>query len=46
MAEIPLAHHPLVSAIPFVVPALAIVFGLGWIALHDRLRGRGGRTPS
>lgn len=38
--EIPLAHHALLTALPFVVPALTIVIGIGWIAIHDRLRDR------
>ncbi len=46
MTELPLAHHPLITALPFVVPALTIVIGIGWIAIQDRLRHRGGRTPS
>lgn len=41
MIEIPVAHHQLLLAIPFVIPALTIVFGLGLIAARDRLRHRG-----
>lgn len=37
---IPLAHHGLLLAIPFVVPALTIGLGLVAIALRDRVRGR------
>lgn len=36
---LPIAHHALVSAIPFFVPVLIIVAGIGAIALKDRLRG-------
>ena len=36
-AEVILAHHPIVTAIPFVVPMLVIVLGLGFLMLRDRL---------
>lgn len=32
-----LAHHALVTAIPFVVPMLVIVAGLAFLMLRDRL---------
>ena len=35
---LPLAHHPLLGALPFVVPALTITFGIAWLAIRDRLR--------
>ena len=35
--EVILAHHPIVTAIPFVVPMLVIVLGLGFLVLRDRL---------
>jgi hypothetical protein len=35
--EVLLAHHPLVTAIPFVVPMLVIVAGLAFLMLRDRL---------
>jgi hypothetical protein len=34
-----LAHHPIVSAIPFVVPMLVITIGLAFLMLRDRLGG-------
>ena len=34
------AHHALVTAIPFVVPMLVIVGGLGFLILRDRLSER------
>jgi hypothetical protein len=39
MTELPvvLAHHPIVTAIPFVVPMLVIVAGLAVLMLRDRL---------
>lgn len=37
---IPLAHHGLLLALPFVVPALTIAFGIAAIAIRDRLRRR------
>jgi len=36
-----LAHHALVTAIPFVVPMLVIVGGLAVLVLRDRLGGQG-----
>jgi hypothetical protein len=35
--EVLLAHHPLVTAIPFVVPMLVIAAGLAFLMLRDRL---------
>jgi hypothetical protein len=35
--EVLLAHHPIVTAIPFVVPMLVIVAGLAFLMLRDRL---------
>ena len=40
--SLPIAHHSLVMALPFVAPALIIVAGLLWLALRERL----GRGPS
>ena len=34
-----LAHHPIVSAIPFVVPMIVVAAGLGFLMLRDRLGG-------
>jgi hypothetical protein len=34
-----IAHHALVLALPFAVPALVIVVGLVAIAAKDRLKG-------
>jgi hypothetical protein len=36
-----LAHHALVTAIPFVVPMIVIVGGLAALVLRDRLGGQG-----
>jgi hypothetical protein len=36
-AEMILAHHPVVTAIPFVVPMLVIVAGLAFLMVRDRL---------
>jgi hypothetical protein len=38
-AEVILAHHPIVTAIPFVVPMLVIVAGLAFLMVRDRLGG-------
>jgi hypothetical protein len=40
--NLPIAHHGLVTALPFVAPALIIVAGLLWLALRERL----GKGPS
>jgi hypothetical protein len=40
---LPIAHHQLVQSIPFAVPPLLIVAGLGVLAVRDRMKGRGGR---
>jgi hypothetical protein len=37
--EVLLAHHPIVTAIPFVVPMLVIVAGLAFLMVRDRLGG-------
>jgi hypothetical protein len=37
---LPLAHHPLVTALPFVVPMLLIVGGLCFLAMRDRIGRR------
>jgi hypothetical protein len=42
-AEVVLAHHPLVTALPFVVPALIVVGLLGAIVHRDRKEEREGR---
>ena len=42
-ALLPLAHHPLLTALPFVVPMLVIVGGLALMAVHDRLGARSDR---
>jgi hypothetical protein len=34
-----LAHHPIITAIPFVVPMLVVVAGLAFLMLRDRLGG-------
>jgi hypothetical protein len=39
--SVPVAHHGLLLALPFVVPALTIAFGIAAIAVRDRLRHRG-----
>ena len=44
--ELPLAHHQLLLAIPFVGPALMLGIALGWLALRDRLRDRDGSNAS
>jgi hypothetical protein len=36
---LPIAHHALVTAIPFFVPVLVILIGIGAITVRDRLRG-------
>ena len=36
MTMLPLAHHALVTALPFVVPMLVIVGGLVTLAVRDR----------
>ena len=43
---LPVAHHSLVAALPFVVPMLAVVGALAFLVARDRLtrgsdRGRG-----
>jgi hypothetical protein len=38
-----LAHHALVTAIPFVVPMLVIVAGLAFLVMRDRFGGQEGR---
>jgi hypothetical protein len=37
---VPLAHHGLLLALPFVIPALTIAFGIAAMAIRDRLRHR------
>jgi hypothetical protein len=37
---LPLADHALVTAIPFVVPALLVFVGIGVIAFRDRRERR------
>jgi hypothetical protein len=39
MTLLPVAHHALVTALPFVVPMLAIVGGLVFLAVRDRISG-------
>ena len=34
------ADHPLITAIPFVVPALVLSVGIAVLALRERRRGR------
>jgi hypothetical protein len=38
---IPIADHPLITAVPFVVPTLLIVAGLVFMLVRDRLRDGG-----
>lgn len=38
-----LAHHPLVTALPFVVPAFLLVALLGAVIWRDRRADRGDR---
>ena len=42
-AELPLAHHSLVVAVPFAGPALALSAGLVFLALRERRANRGDR---
>ena len=35
---VPLAHHSLIVAIPFVVPVLALTFGVAVLAFRERRR--------
>lgn len=37
-----LAHHALVTAIPFVVPMLVVVLGIAGLTLRDRAQRRRG----
>lgn len=37
-----LAHHPLLTALPFVIPALIVVALIGAIAWRDRREDRSG----
>ena len=37
---LPLADHPLITAIPFVVPALLLFAGIAVIAFRDRRNRR------
>ena len=37
---LPLAHHGLLLAIPFVGPALVVVIGLLFLSVRDRFRHR------
>ena len=37
---LPIAHHTLLLAIPFVVPMLVVVVGLVAMIVRDRTRGR------
>jgi hypothetical protein len=39
---LPLADHALITAIPFVVPALLVFAGIGFIMLRDRRERRRG----
>ena len=39
MTVLPVAHHALVTALPFVLPMLVIVGGLIALAVRDRLGG-------
>lgn len=41
--EAVLAHHPLVTALPFVVPAVIVVGLVGAIVWRDRRQQRGSR---
>lgn len=38
-----IAHHPIVTAIPFVVPLLVVVVGVAVLSLRDRRQRR--RAP-
>ena len=42
---LPLAHHALVAALPFVVPMLVIVGGLLVMAARDRIGGGANGDP-
>ena len=44
VAQIVLAHHPLVTALPFVVPALIVAALVVAIVVRDR-RGGGSEEP-
>lgn len=41
--ELVLAHHPIVTALPFVVPAVIVVVLIGAIIWRDRREERSGR---
>jgi hypothetical protein len=43
---VPLAHHGLLLALPFVLPAIMLGLRPGWLALRDRLRHRNGSKAS
>lgn len=45
LAEAPLllAHHPVLTALPFVVPAVAVVGVVTAVVLSDRRRAKGER---
>lgn len=42
-ADVVLAHHPLVTALPFVVPAVVVVGLIAAIIWRDRREDRAGR---
>ena len=35
-----LAHHPIVEALPFVLPMLVVVFGVAFLTFRDRWKRR------
>ena len=37
--DVVLAHHPLLTALPFFVPALAVVIAIGGVVVRDRRQG-------
>jgi hypothetical protein len=39
---LPIAHHSLLLAIPFVVPMLVVVLGLLAMVVRDRIKGDSG----
>ena len=41
--ELVLAHHPIVTALPFVIPAFIVVTLIGVIIWRDRREERSGR---
>lgn len=42
--EVVLAHHPLITALPFVVPAVIVVALIGAILWRDRHEQRSGQA--